>query len=126
LELQDKNVLIAPAKYTEAQALAWYRTQTKNLITQYAPQRAAVRASEANARGISVKRMRIEGVVMECACSEGIEVLAGALPTLSARLGINRKDAKQCLKEGSFRGLSWPKAMSYREAILAAAAAIEP
>jgi hypothetical protein len=116
-------VLIAPAKFSEAEGLAYYRTHIGTVLEQFDPNGLAIKTVEANARGNNQKRIRIEGVIMECGAARRIPVLAGPLITIGSRLGIKAKDAKATLDGPEFRGLEWPKGKPLREAILSAAAA---
>jgi hypothetical protein len=121
LNFADK--LAAPATYGEAQALCWYRTQTLQLIEQFGPDAVVVRAPETFGRGpardADHRRSRIEGILMEVACAQGLRVETATLATISSNL--ETRSAKAYLDNKVFRGLDWDKRpKNVKEAILVA------
>jgi Holliday junction resolvasome RuvABC endonuclease subunit len=127
LVLVASGKLPAPATYVEAASLGWYRTEVRNLIDQYQPQKIAVRYPEPSARPGKVtsahRRVRIEGVILEAAHSKGIEVLTGALVTIKSQLKTD--SPKAYIGTGQFRGLDCSRlTTNSREAVLMAATAL--
>lgn len=123
----------SPKGYGEVEALGLFRTQVKTLLHQYKPNRVAVRQSETflkgkpgpTAFGSMLQRARVEGVVMELAHSQGLEVQPGALAQIGS--GLGSKNAKSYLVADDLRGLDWSKIKnaSDREAILCAASLLK-
>lgn len=112
-----------PAAYSEAEGLAWVRQKVVHIIEQYRPTGVAVRYPEPKALGAnkdSAKaRCRVEGVVLEVAAGNNLEVVTGTLNTVSKNLGS--KSAKSYLSSDDFRGLDWSKSKEkVQEAILVA------
>lgn len=70
-------------------------------------------------------RARLEGVVLLACHAQGVPVVAGQLATI--RAGLKSKSASAYLDQDDFRGIDWSskKAKEMREAILAAASALE-
>lgn len=120
--------LKAPVDYEEARSLSWFRTSIQTLIHQHRPNVVACRHSESflqhkpkpNVLAAMFARARIEGVAVELANSEGLQVQAGPMATI--RVGLETKSAKAYLASEDLRGLDWSKIRNanMREAILAA------
>lgn len=101
----------APSSYSEAESLAWVRTRVLYILDTYKPTKVAVRYPEPTAQGANKNsakaRCRVEGVVLEAASSQNLEVVTGALNTF----GKLAKSAspKEDLSSGEFRQLDWSK-----------------
>jgi Holliday junction resolvasome RuvABC endonuclease subunit len=113
----------APTAYSEAEGLAWVRKKSIHIIEQYRPTGVAVRYPEPKALGAnkdSAKaRCRVEGVVLEVAAHNSLEVVTETLNTISKNL--DSKSAKAYLSSDEFRGLDWSKCKEkVQEAILVA------
>ncbi|MFH1923031.1 MAG: hypothetical protein ABIP48_24470 [Planctomycetota bacterium] len=117
----------APDTYNEAERLALFRERLKALIQQQSPSVAAIRYPETVTRRSATSsdhmRLRIEGVILEAAQSEGINVMTGALRTIGARLGT--KTAKTYLDRDDLRGMKYPrKSKIVKDAVIVAEAAL--
>jgi hypothetical protein len=121
----------APKTDSEPEALHWYRNKVRQMIEQHQAHVAAVRYGETflqrGAKGKSLgsmfARARIEGVILEAACSSNLKVFTGQLAQISSRLDSPR--AKAYLESGDLRGLDLAgKPANRREAILVAVAAL--
>ncbi len=120
--------LPAPASFSEAESLDWYRNKIRTIIDEYQPDRVAVRYPEPSARAGKVtsthRRLRIEGVVLEASHSKGKKVVTGPWATWSSLLGT--KSAKEYLARDEVRGINQTKIKDehQREAFLAALAVL--
>jgi Holliday junction resolvasome RuvABC endonuclease subunit len=118
----------APAAYNEPEKLLWIHQRFLHILDQYHPLGVAVRYPENTALGANKDsaraRCRIEGVVLEAAASRNLDVITGALKTISKNLGT--KSAKDYLASDEFRGLDWSKYQpKVQEAILVAASVLQ-
>lgn len=127
--LIDAIGLKAPATYTEAAALKWFREKVAELVRGFAPDVAAIRYPETFLRSVNItslnQRCRLEGVILEMLQSSGVPVLTGPLATISKNLGTSA--AKHYLESPDLRGLDWSKYKSkqnLKEAILVATSAL--
>lgn len=122
--LHDTGKESAPHAYNEAESLGWIRQRVLDIIDQFKPAQVAVRYPEPTAQGAnrdSAKaRCRVEGVVLEAANARNLQVVTGALNTISKNLGS--KSAKSYLGTDDLRGLDWSQHTDakIREAILVA------
>jgi hypothetical protein len=102
------------------------------IIDHFKPGRVAVRYPEPRALGANKdsakSRCRVEGVVLEACSSRNLEVVTGALTTISKNLGSKSGKAKEYLASDDLRGLDWSllKNSKIREAILVAASVLPP
>lgn len=117
----------APAAFDEAESLGWFRKRVIFILEQYNPTKVAIRHPERNSRGANTDaaraRCRVEGVILEVANSKALEVVTGALNTVSKNLGSD--SAKDYLESDEFRGLNWGNYANYlKEAILVAASVL--
>jgi hypothetical protein len=122
------DVASAPATFTEAAALSWYRARALEIIDREHPDAAIVRTAEPISRsgGEALKvRCRIEGVVLEACATRGLAVQLGPLATISRLL--QTRSAKAYLDASEVRGLDWSslRDKNSREAVLAAVAVVE-
>lgn len=129
--LTEKNKIKAPASYSLPCSLAWFREQFLLIFQQYKIKAVCIRVTEPMARlqGGAAKegfahRCHIEGVIAETAASLGLPVIMGPMATLSSAMGTT--GAKKYKEIDEFRGIKgWEKLNSnYREATLAAVAAL--
>lgn len=131
--LIENGKITAPKDYAEATALNLFRTQIQTLIRRQQPKLAALRMSETyltnkpapNAFASMLQRARIEGVLLELAVAEGVDIHSQQLAQIKS--GLGSADAKAYLKSDDLRGLDWStiKNAAQREAIMAAAALLE-
>lgn len=118
----------APATFSEAQALSWYRERVLLLLKQYEPAGAGIKYTEQAARAragdSSRTRSRIEGVILEALHSAGLTPLTGTLVKVSARLESD--SAKKYLENNDLRGIRLDrKTPARKDAILMSVAALE-
>ena len=120
LVLVGHGELTPPKSYSEPKALAWHRTEIKNLLAQFSPERAAVRFPEPMAQRGNVtstqRRLRIEGVALEVCHGIVSEIVTGPLASVTARLGS--ASAKAYLKTDELRGLDCYAAHQKRPPLL--------
>jgi Holliday junction resolvasome RuvABC endonuclease subunit len=89
-EIKIPNALSIP------EALKYVRNNVLDVLREYEIKKAAVRIIESSAQTTPVRRVEIEGVVQEAFASSGlVSYLCGQISTLSARMGIARKDFKR-------------------------------
>jgi hypothetical protein len=125
--LVHRQILEAPAGADMPEALASLRRQLLDLLKSHNVQRVGVRVAESNAKGANKEgarnRTRIDGVLLEVAGTQRLEVVHGALSTIGKELGA--KDAKAQLEEDEFRGLALADLkLELREAVLVGVAAL--
>jgi hypothetical protein len=111
----------APADADEAEALVWFRKRLLHILEKYKPKTLGLRVAERTARATNKagpkRRLRIEGVVMEAAASQGLDVHTAALPDMAALLDIEKP--KAYLERKHLRGLDWGElGDNAREAVL--------
>jgi hypothetical protein len=116
-----------PVHASEAAQLSWYRDRLRLLVETHDVEIVGVRFAETFGRmgklEPALRRSRIEGVLLEAAHSCQKRVIAGALQTISSKLGSRR--AKQYVEVGEFRGLDLSTLPDQRkEAVLAGVAAL--
>jgi hypothetical protein len=126
--VKARGKLLAPASFSEAQQLDWYRGKVRTVLDEHKPEKVAVRYPEPSARQGKVtsaqRRLRIEGVILEAAFSKGKEIVTGPWATWSSLL--HTKSAKEYLSRDNVRGIDQTgvKDDYEREAFLAALASI--
>jgi hypothetical protein len=116
----------APANYSTADALNFFRTRVLQLVDQHHPTLAGLRTPETIARAneSAKKRLRVEGVLLAASAEAGIKTVSGALTTLSSRLGV--KSAKVLLDSKEYRGIDWNKlTKEKRESVLMGVSLLE-
>lgn len=125
--MHTRDKAAAPVSSEEPDSLVWYRARMDSILSQHKPSVVAIRYPEVF--GVKVndgtyKRLRIEGVIVEVARSNGCKVVTGRLIQIGTRLGT--KTAKKYLEEkDDLRGINLsgiPKLA--REAIVAAVSAL--
>lgn len=89
-EIRIPNALSVP------EALKYVRNNVLDVLREYEIKKAAIRIIESNAQTVPVRRVEIEGVVQEAFASSGLSsYVCGQISSLSARMGIARKDFKR-------------------------------
>lgn len=117
-EIRIPNALSIP------EALKYLRNNVLDVLREYEIKKAAIRIIESSAQTVPIRRVEIEGVVQEAFASSGlVSYLCGQISTLSARMGIARKDFKRYVDgELSMDGVDgWARlTKEQREAVMAA------
>lgn len=121
----------APRDAAEAPALAHFRKRLALVIEKFKPQALGLRVAERTARPSNKdgpkRRLRIEGVALEVAASNGLPATTAALPDVGPMLKTDRAKPKAYLEKKDLRGLDWSKyCVEAREAILVAVAMLTP
>jgi hypothetical protein len=122
-----RQILEAPAGAEMPQALASLRQQLLDLLESYNVQRVGLRVAESNSKGAQKEgarnRTRIDGVLLEIAGTQRLEVIHGALRTIAKELGS--EEPKKQLEAVEFRGLVLAELkLELREALLVGVAAL--
>ncbi len=125
--LVHRQILEAPAGAEMPQALASLRQQLLDLLRSRNVQRVGIRVAESNSRGANKEgarnRTRIDGVLLEIAGTQRLEVVHGALNTIAKELGA--REPKKQLAAAEFRGLALSELkVELREALLVGVAAL--
>jgi len=126
-----RNKFAAPKTYDDADQLVWYREKVRGIIQNHSADVAGVRFPEARSQSAgtssAMRRLRIEGVVMEAARSLAIPIkAAGGLQHIRAKLGMSHSPKEYMAGDREVRGVQLsdhPKQM--QEAILIATAALD-
>jgi hypothetical protein len=116
-----------PAAFSTPDALKYLRSNLLDVLREYRVERAGVRVTEPTAKSLSIERVQIEGVIQEAfASSELSAYYVGQISSISARLGIDRKQFKPLVAGDENFGIENWKAMSVeqREAVLCAVGAV--
>lgn len=121
----------APVTHNEPAQLTWYRERVQALMREHMVDAVGVRYPESNSRGSgsasAMRRLRIEGVLLEAANALSIAVpVAGPLRHIESRLGASKPLKAYMTSDEEIRGISLAgKNANVREAILVAVAALE-
>lgn len=122
----DYGKMSPPKSYIDlSDIFSWYREWGLDLLEKHGPTHGFLRISESNARcnNDSVKRARVEGVLIGMMADRNIQLIIGRIQQLNSIIGV---DTKHCIKhENTINGFKFPaKNLSQREAILASIAAL--
>lgn len=122
--------LPAPATYDDGDALVWYREKVCAALRDHDVKCMGIRFPEAGNRsagtGSSMKRLRIEGVVMEATRSMSIPITAaGALQHIRGKLESTHSAKSYFVPGAELRTIKLDDfAKAYTEPILVAVAAL--
>lgn len=93
LNVEDIRI---PNALSVPESLKYVRNNILDALREYAIKKAAIRIIESNAKRVPIRRVEIEGVVQEAFASSGLtSYLCAQISSLSARIGIPRKDFKR-------------------------------
>ncbi|MEQ1854896.1 MAG: hypothetical protein ABL963_00400 [Longimicrobiales bacterium] len=124
--LTTDSVVVPPALDLPAQ-LHFIRTTVLDIMAEYEVRRAGIRLTEPNAKGTSVERLNLEGVIQELLnSSDVVAYFAGPIATIAARLGEKERARVKGYFEGTdFLGIEGWGGFSreQRESVVTAVAA---
>lgn len=123
----DVDKIVVPTAMAWPGALKYVRSNLLDILREYSVGGAGIRLTENNARSPNIDRLHLEGVIQEAFASSDLQgYFAGAIPALSARLGISSADMKPIIAGKNEFGIEGWTEMSdkEREALLAAMVAL--
>ena len=127
-ELLTNGSVVVPSALDFPAKLHFIRTTMLDIMAEYRVRRAGIRLTESTAKGVSVERLNLEGVIQELLCSSTVEAyFAGPIAAIAARLGEkDRSRIKEYFEGSSFLGLDGWSGLSreQRESIVTAVAAV--
>jgi hypothetical protein len=93
--------IVVPAAFEWPEALKYVRSSILDVLREYGVQKAGVRTTEPIAKGISIERIQIEGVIQEAFASSALErYFAGPISVGSSMLRVESAAFKPMTKEG--------------------------
>lgn len=122
-----EEILISAA-FELPDALKFVRSNLLDVLREYAIEKAGIRTIESTADRPNIVRIQIEGVIQESFASSGLKSFyIGQISSISARLGIDRKQFKPLIAgETDFKVANWKKMTGVeREAVLCAIGAVD-
>lgn len=123
LNVEDIKI---PAAFAVPDGLKYLRSNILDVLREYGVEMAGVRVTEPTADP-NVERVQIEGVVQEAFASSSLKgYYVGQISSISARIGIERKQFKPMVDGAEDPGVESWEAMTkeQREAILCAMGAV--
>ena len=99
LRLLNVEGLKIPKALADPDALKYVRNSVLDVLREYEVVHAGLRMAESIARRPSHRRIQIEGVIKEAfASSRLVDFYCGQIATISARVGMDRKDFKRYVR----------------------------
>jgi hypothetical protein len=123
----DVDKIVVPTAMAWPAALKYVRSNLLDILREYEVGGAGIRLTENNARSPNIDRLHLEGVIQEAFASSDLKgYFAGAIPALSARLGVSSADMKPIIGgKNEFEIEGWAEMSDKgREALLVAMVAV--
>ncbi|MCV6823160.1 MULTISPECIES: hypothetical protein [Halocynthiibacter] len=115
--------IVVPLAFDTPEALKYVRSNFLDIIREYNIQQAGIRATEPNSQRMNIKRLQIEGVIIEAFASSPLKgYYVGHISSIASRLGLTRTHLKPMI-EGNvpFEVDGWQNMINEeREAVLCA------
>lgn len=129
LDFRVIDRIVNPKALKTPEQLKYIRNTLSDIIHESSITNACIRVSETNAKGLSIDRIYIEGVIQELFASSCIEeYFVGRIANISSRLKIKREDFKG-FSQGKKDFLDIEEWKEYnieeRESIMSAISALE-
>lgn len=87
-----------PAAFSTPESLKYVRNTILDILREYQVAKAGIRITESMAKGLSIERVQIEGVIQEAFASSSLKnYYIGQISSIAAKLGIDRADFKKYL-----------------------------